>query len=88
MTADIGGTNTPIAVDETRIAWESDVKHKFGPQTAQNFNLQENAAYRGGGTITGRTDAEVTVAWGQVFCLGWLPGLIIVKNLLVRMSGC
>ena len=53
VTADIGGTSTAVPVEETGIAWESDVKHKFGSQDAQNFNLQENAAYRGGNTITG-----------------------------------
>ena len=42
-----------MAVDETGIAWESDIKHKFGSQAAQYFNLQEYAAYRGGNTITG-----------------------------------
>jgi len=53
VTADIGGTATAVAVDETGIAWESDIKHKFGSQAAQYFNLQEYAAYRGGNTITG-----------------------------------
>ena len=53
MTADIEGTATAVAVDETGIAWESDIKHKFGSQDAQWFNLQEYAAYRGGNTITG-----------------------------------
>ena len=53
VTADIAGTATAVAVDETGIAWESDIKHKFGSQAAQYFNLQEYAAYRGGNTITG-----------------------------------
>jgi len=53
VTADIAGTVTPVAVDETGIAWKSDIKHKFGSQDAQYFNLQEYAAYRGGNTITG-----------------------------------
>ena len=53
MTADLEGSPTPVAVDETGIAWESDIKHKFGSQDAQNFNLQEDAEHRGGGTITG-----------------------------------
>jgi hypothetical protein len=53
VTADIAGTVTPVAVDETGIAWKSDIKHKFGSQDAEYFNLQEYAAYRGGNTITG-----------------------------------
>ncbi|KAL0049495.1 hypothetical protein WJX82_003650 [Trebouxia sp. C0006] len=58
VTADIGGTATAVAVDETGIAWESDIKHKFGSQAAQYFNLQEYAAYRGGNTITGALNAD------------------------------
>ena len=53
VTADLEGSPAPVAVDETGIAWESDIKHKFGSQDAQNFNLQEDAEHRGGGTITG-----------------------------------
>lgn len=53
MSADIGGTLRPVPVDETGIAWESDIKDKFGSQTAENFNTQEDAAQRGGSTITG-----------------------------------
>ena len=55
VSADIGGSPTPVAVDETGIAWESDIKDKFGPQDAQNFNTQEDAAHRGGSTITGES---------------------------------
>ncbi len=53
MTADLAGGPTAVAVDETGIAWASDIKHKFGSQGAQNFNLQEDAAHRGGDTIAG-----------------------------------
>ena len=53
VTADIGGTATAVAVDETGIAWGSDIKYKFGSQDAQYFNLPQYAAYRGGSTITG-----------------------------------
>ena len=67
VTADVAGASTPVAVDETGIAWESDIKHKFGPQTAQNFNLQENAAYRGGSTITGENCIDVTIACWKLY---------------------
>ena len=53
VTADIDGKATPVAVNEKGIAWDTDIKHKFGSQSAENFNTQENAAYRGGDTITG-----------------------------------
>ena len=53
MSADIGGSLTPVEVDETGIAWESDIKDKFGSQNAENFNTQADAAHRGGSTITG-----------------------------------
>lgn len=53
MSADFGVGITPVAVDESGIAWESDIKDKFGSQDAENFNTQEDAAHRGGSTITG-----------------------------------
>lgn len=67
MTADLEGSPTPVAVDETGIAWESDIKHKFGSQDAQNFNLQENADHRGGSTITGenRAPASHSLLWAS-----------------------
>ena len=55
MSADIGGSLTPLALDETGIAWDSDIKDKFGSQDAENFNTQEDAAHRGGSTITGES---------------------------------
>ena len=54
VTADINGSSAAVPVNETGIAWGSDVKHKFGSQSAQFFNLQENAGSRGGNTITGK----------------------------------
>ncbi|KAL0022026.1 hypothetical protein WJX77_007340 [Trebouxia sp. C0004] len=70
VTADIAGTATPVAVDETGIAWESDIKHKFGSQDAQYFNLQEYAAYRGGNTITGALNAdEHFIVWMRTAAL-------------------
>lgn len=59
MSAAIGGTLRRIPVDETGIAWGSDIKDKFGSQTAENFNTQEDAAQRGGGTITGATSIHL-----------------------------
>lgn len=59
MSADIGGTLRRIPVDETGIAWESDMKDKFGSQSAENFNTQEDAAQRGGGTITGKVNSSL-----------------------------
>lgn len=59
MSADIGGTLRRLPVDETGIAWGSDIKDKFGSQTAENFNTQEDAAQRGGGTITGERSTHL-----------------------------
>jgi len=42
---------TALTIDETGIAWQSDVKKKFGDQQVANFN--DVPAVRGGGTVTG-----------------------------------
>ena len=42
---------TALAIDETGIAWQSDIKKKFGDQQVANFNVVP--AVRGGGTVTG-----------------------------------
>ena len=48
------GTTAPataLTIDETGIAWQSDIKKKFGDQQVANFN--DVPALRGGGTVTG-----------------------------------
>lgn len=54
LTADIAGSSSALAVSEQGIAWGSDVKYKFGSVPPENFNLEANAAHRGGNTITGK----------------------------------
>ena len=51
--ANNSGVQATLPVQETGIAWKSDVKKKFGNQSAEWFNTAEYAALRGGGTITG-----------------------------------
>lgn len=53
LTADIAGSSSALPVSEQGIAWGSDVKYKFGSVLPENFNLDANAAHRGGNTITG-----------------------------------
>lgn len=53
LTADVDGSSKVLAVNEKGIAWGSDVKYKFGSVVPEYFNLEANAAHRGGGTITG-----------------------------------
>lgn len=69
VSADIGGSLTPVAVDETGIAWKSDMKDKFGSQDAENFNTQADAAHRGGSTITGESLRVTTLRIKQLYTL-------------------
>ena len=47
----VSGVEQPVAVDETGIAWPSDVAYKFGDVTPANHN--DDVATRGGGQING-----------------------------------
>ena len=61
VTADINGSSAAVPVNENGIAWGSDIKYKFGSQSAQFFNLQQYAASRGGNTITGEACYKTTL---------------------------
>ena len=45
------GPATSVMIDETGIAWKSDIRKKYGDQQVANFNVVP--ATRGGGTVTG-----------------------------------
>ena len=55
-------------MDETGIAWSSDIKKKFGSQLPSNFNTEEYASNRGGSTISGEAAAHVQAEHGTWGC--------------------
>ena len=51
-------------MDESGIAWSSDIKKKFGSQLPSNFNSEEFASNRGGATINGEAAAHLQAEHG------------------------
>jgi len=45
-----------LSVDDSHIAWPSDINHKFANEATTNFNTVP--AFRGGGTLNGTLKAD------------------------------
>lgn len=72
------GAQLPLPVDESGIAWSSDIRRKFGSQLPSNFNLEEYASNRGGATINGEAAVHLQVEDGT-----WALLAVIVVALAI-----
>lgn len=69
-------------MNERGIAWGSDVKYKFGSVQPEYFNLEADAAHRGGNTITGKQSVLLTAIWVHSH---WAdPLAMLLPSLLIR----
>ena len=58
-----------MVVNETGIAWSSDVSKKFGDDQIVNFNVQPGT--RGGGTVTGECSSALRDFGNENSALIW-----------------
>ena len=72
-------------MDESGIAWSSDIRRKFGSQQPSNFNLEEYASNRGGATINGEAAVHLQVEDGTWALLAVKSSC--VGNLCIQIWG-